>query len=241
MNKSISESIDYVRKFTSLLSMGTTTEVVICPPFTSLWHAVCECRSTSLFVGAQNVHWEENGSFTGEISPLMLKEIGVSYCIIGHSERRRLLSETDDEISKKAAAVIAYDIVPIVCVGETLEEKDRGDTFKVCEKQITSALQKIQPEDIDRVVVAYEPVWAIGTGRNASAEEAQEAAAFIRETISTLFGDSAAQKVRIQYGGSVKPENIAYFMKEKDIDGALVGGASLDAEIFSRIIKNSNS
>lgn len=241
MNKSISEAVDYVRKFIPLLSKEKTTEVVICPPFTSLWHTMRECINTPLLVGAQNVFWEESGSFTGEISPLMLKEIGISYCIIGHSERRTLFSETDEDINNKTAAVLAHNIKPIVCIGETIEERDKGNTFAVCEEQITNALKKIKSEDICKLVVAYEPVWAIGTGRNASPEEAQEAAAFIRKTISKLFGQNAAQNVRIQYGGSVKPENIAFFMKEKDIDGALVGGASLDPEGFNQIINNSYS
>ena len=208
--------------------------MVLCAPFTALWALAEELKGSTIKVGAQNAHWEEKGAFTGEISVGMLKEIGVPYVVIGHSERRQYFGETDATVNKRTLAVEAAGLTPITCIGETLQEREANQTFKVLERQIREGLKALaKPAD---VVIAYEPVWAIGTGKTATPAQAQEAHDFIRKEFAKLYGEAAAQAVRILYGGSVKPDNMATLMKEKDIDGGLVGGASLEADSFSKIV-----
>ncbi|MBC7342315.1 MAG: triose-phosphate isomerase [Clostridia bacterium] len=216
---------------------GSRCQVVVCPPFTCLAAVAELCAGSEVGVGAQDVFWEEKGAFTGEISPPMLKEAGCSHVIIGHSERRQYFGETDLNVNRKAKAALQHGLVPIICVGETLEEREAGVTKEICRRQLEGALQGVTAAQAEAVVVAYEPVWAIGTGRSASAADAQEVIAYIRELLSGRFGKQVAAKVRILYGGSVKPENTAELMAKPDIDGALVGGASLDASSFASIIK----
>ncbi|MGI9952181.1 triose-phosphate isomerase [Moorellaceae bacterium AZ2] len=211
-------------------------EVVVCPPFTALAAAVAAAAGSNISVGAQDIFWEDEGPYTGEISGPMLKELGCRFCIIGHSERRQYFGETNATVKKKVRAAFRSDLVPIVCVGETLAEREAGQTLEVCRRQVEEGLADLTPDQVARLVVAYEPVWAIGTGKNATGEDAQEAIAFIRQRLAAMYGREAADKCRIQYGGSVKPENIAEFMAQPDIDGALVGGASLDPISFAAIV-----
>ena len=237
MNKTNSEAVQFIRELLPLLPADNNVEKVVCPPATALALAIEECKGTYLQVGAQNVHWEESGAFTGEVSPVMLKEMGVTYCIIGHSERRAMFGDTDDTVNKKAKAILAAGLRPIVCIGESLEQKEAGSTFKICESQVAKALEDIEPKEAEELVIAYEPIWAIGTGRSASSDDAQEVIAHIRKTLAQVLNNQAAAEIRIQYGGSVKPENIASFMEKEDIDGALVGGASLKAHSFGKLIE----
>ena len=183
------------------------------------------------------MHWEEQGAFTGEVSPVMLKEAGCKYVIIGHSERREYFAETDEGVNKKVKSAFAHGLLPIVCVGEKLAEREQGTTELVVKSQVEKSLAGLEESQVSKLVVAYEPVWAIGTGKTASAEDAQQVIGYIREIIAGMYGSVLAEKVRIQYGGSVKPDNIAGLMKQKDIDGALVGGASLEAKSFSALVK----
>lgn len=212
-------------------------EQVICAPFTALPALAEALKGTEVALGAQNMHFEEQGAFTGEISPLMLKEIGVRYVIIGHSERRQYFNETDESVNKKTLAALKHGLRPIVCVGESLEEREAGKTADVVRKQTEAALTDVSAEQLADVVIAYEPIWAIGTGKSSTAADANETIAIIRSMIAERFGQQEADKVRIQYGGSVKPENIGGYMAEKDIDGALVGGASLTADSFFALVK----
>lgn len=214
-------------------------EVVVCPPFTDLKSVatVIETDKLDIELGAQDLHWEKEGAFTGEVSPVMLKDLGVKYVIIGHSERRQFFGETNESVNKKVKAAINQGIRPIVCVGETLEQHDQSLANKVVQDQLAEGLAGITEEQAADLVVAYEPIWAIGTGRNATPEEANDVIRHIRAILGSLFSPDLARELRIQYGGSVKPENIGLFMEEPDIDGALVGGASLDAESFARIVK----
>lgn len=212
-------------------------EQVVCAPFTALAALAEALKGTDVALGAQNMHFEEQGAFTGEISPLMLKEIGVRYVIIGHSERRQYFNETDESVNKKTLAALKHGLRPIVCVGESLEEREAGKTAEVVRKQTEAALTDVTPDQLADVVIAYEPIWAIGTGKSSTAADANETIAIIRSVIAERFGQQEADKVRIQYGGSVKPENIGGYMAEKDIDGALVGGASLTADSFFALVK----
>lgn len=215
---------------------NASCEVVICPPFTSLAQAMTLTEGTNIKVGAQNMYFEESGAFTGEISPLMLKEIGVSYVILGHSERRQIFKETDELINKKLKSAYLYDLIPILCVGETLEEREAGITFEVLKKQLEADLVDFDAEKVAAMVIAYEPIWAIGTGKTATSEDANEVIKYIRTEINRLFGAAAADAIRIQYGGSVKPSTIKEQMGMSDIDGALVGGASLTVDDFAGIV-----
>ncbi|MNI54244.1 Triosephosphate isomerase [compost metagenome] len=194
-------------------------------------------KGTSLQIGAQNLHFEDNGAYTGEISGVMLKDLGVQYVIIGHSERRAYFAETDETVNKKVVAAFKHSLTPIVCVGELLEEREAGQTKDVVKVQTEAAFQGISSEQAANVVVAYEPIWAIGTGKSSTAEDAQDVIGYIRELIVGLYGQSVADAVRIQYGGSVKPGNIAEYMAQPDIDGALVGGASLESASYSQLIQ----
>lgn len=219
------------------LGRPSDREVVVAPPFGTLETASRLLAGTSIRLAAQNLHWEPQGAFTGEVSGPMLKELGCSYVIIGHSERRQYFSETDEQVAKKVQAARRDALIPIVCVGETLEEREHGDALTVIARQVRGALQGLDAQAISSLIVAYEPVWAIGTGRTATPAQAQEVHAFIRTTLAELADRSSAELVRILYGGSVKPDNVDTLMAESDIDGALVGGASLQAEAFARIVQ----
>ena len=233
----VEEAKALVQALKDLVKDVTNVEIVVCPPFISL-HAVKDVLAGSrIELGAQNVYWEKSGAFTGEVSAPMLKSVGCAYVIIGHSERRTYFAETDETVNKRIFAALAEGLKPIVCVGETLEERESGKTFEVIKRQIEGGLANLSVEQMASVVIAYEPVWAIGTGRTATPAQAQEVHAFIRKLLNDIFGQTTAEATRIQYGGSVKPDNAAELMSQPDIDGALVGGASLKADSFEKIIK----
>ncbi len=238
MHKTAGQSVFLVRELVKKLKPDLTVEVVVCPPFIAL-------KSVSTFlqldevpvgIGAQNMHWEDEGAFTGEISPTMLIDLQIGYVIVGHSERRHYFSETDEMVNKKVKAAFAHGIKPIMCVGETLSQRQAGKTSEVVQRQMIEGLAGVNEKDLENLIVAYEPVWAIGTGKNATSADANDVIRHIRAIIASQFSTSAATQVRILYGGSVKPENISLFMREPEIDGALVGGASLDAQAFSQIV-----
>ena len=214
-------------------------DVVVCPPFTALRsvQTVIEADRLSIQLGAQNTHWEEEGAYTGEVSPVMLSKLNVTYVVVGHSERREHFGETDDMVNRKVKAVLARRMTPIMCVGETLEEREAGQTEAKVSGQVKGGLDEVEPEQVGQLVIAYEPIWAIGTGKNATPEDANETIGTIRSMVAGLFNEEAARSVRIQYGGSVKPGNIGAFMAMPEIDGALVGGASLDADDFAHIVR----
>jgi triosephosphate isomerase len=235
MFKTAGEARELVRALAPLVQ-GAPVQVAIAPPFTALAAAVEAAKGTRIEVAAQDVHWETQGAFTGEISPLMLKDLGVAHCIVGHSERRQFFGETDETVQKKTRALLAAGVLPIVCVGETLAQREAAETMAVVARQVRGALQGLAGQELARLTVAYEPVWAIGTGKTATTAQAQEVHAAIRGILREL-GGAAADEIRIQYGGSVKPDNAAELMAQPDVDGALVGGASLKAEDFSKIVK----
>ncbi|GIP30729.1 triosephosphate isomerase [Paenibacillus sp. J23TS9] len=212
-------------------------ESVICAPFTNLPALVEAVKGTSLKIGAQNLHFEDNGAFTGEISGEMLKDLGVDYVIIGHSERRAYFAETDETVNKKMHAAFRHGLTPIVCVGEKLEEREAGQTKDVCRVQTEAAFKGLSADQAAETVIAYEPIWAIGTGKSSTAQDANEVISYIRELVKGLYGEGVANKVRIQYGGSVKPENVAEYMGQSDIDGALVGGASLQPASYIHLVQ----
>ncbi len=220
-------------------ALTDAVEAVVCPPFVDLKvvSTVIEFDTSALGLAAQNVYWESEGAFTGEVSPAMLADIGCDYCVVGHSERREMFGETDDTVNRKVKALFAAGITPIMCCGETLETRDAGDTDRWVREQIRAGLDGIAPEQASRIVIAYEPIWAIGTGLTPTPEAANDVCRSIRATVGALFGPPAALQVRVLYGGSAKPENIALFMPEPDIDGALVGGASLVADSFVSMVK----
>ncbi len=234
MHKTAAEAVAFVEAFLPLVK-GAEVDVVIAPPATALDRVSGALNGSGVMLAAQNVHPEPKGAFTGELSAGMLAELGCAYTIVGHSERRALFGETDEFVARKAEALLAAGIRPIVCVGETLEERESDRTFAVCGAQLEGSLARIPDDRAADVVVAYEPVWAIGTGRTATPEIAQEVHAFLRERLEARFG-AAASDVRVQYGGSVKPDNVYDLMGQPDIDGGLVGGASLEPESFSRIV-----
>lgn len=234
MNNDKRETLDFLSSFLPKVK-ELTVEIVICPPFTSLYAAAEKLVGTNVKLGAQNMHWEEKGAFTGEVSPLMLKELPCDYVIIGHSERRQYFAETDETVNNKIKSALKHELAPIVCVGETLEQREEGITIDFVMGQVEKALKGIEAEEAKKIVFAYEPIWAIGTGKTASAADAQEVIGAIRNKISELYNKEVAEAVRILYGGSVKPENIKELMAEADIDGALVGGASLKSDSFYAI------
>lgn len=236
MQKTIAEAGAFASEFAPLVKDAGDVDVVVAPPFTALANLAAAFDGTNVAVAAQNVNPEEKGAFTGEIAPGMLVEIGCAYTIVGHSERRALYGETDDFVRRKAQALLEHGIRPIVCVGETLEEREADRAFQVIGNQLEGSLAGIPASRADDVVIAYEPVWAIGTGKTATPEIAQEVHAFVREELAKPFGD-AASRIRIQYGGSVKPGNVDALMAQPDIDGALVGGASLVPADFARIVR----
>ena len=236
MYKTVHEAVVFTKEFRRLVQDVDSVEIVLAPPFTAL-HGVAEAaRNSEIAVAGQNLHWEKEGAFTGEISAGMLKEAGAEYVIIGHSERRRLFGETDATVNRKIGAALAAGLVPIVCIGETLEEREANQTLAVLDRQIKDGFDRITADQVGALVIAYEPVWAIGTGRNATPEQAQEAHAHIRGRLRSWFGAPAADACRILYGGSVKPDNISVLRAQPDVDGALVGGASLDPRSFHAIV-----
>jgi triosephosphate isomerase len=239
MFKTAPEATDLVKGLKKELSGMSAVDVVLCPPFVHLGAAVELLLGTNIAVGAQNVYWEEFGAFTGEVSGPMLTSLDVKYVIIGHSERRQFFGETNETVNKRTKAALKVGLKPIVCVGESLAEREAGKTFAVVKDHVTGSLAGLTKEDMLKVTIAYEPVWAIGTGKTATSAQAQEVHAFIRETLEKMFDQATAQATRIQYGGSVKPENTVELMGQPDIDGALVGGASLKVESFTAIVKNS--
>lgn len=235
MNNTIKEGLNLVKEIKST-SLSNDVEAVVCVPYILLESVKNSIKDTNIKLGAQNMHWEDSGAYTGEISPLMLKEIGIDYCILGHSERREYFNETDDTVNKKLKSALAHGIKPIVCVGETLEEREENKAETKVKNQVVRGFEGIKVDEIKDVVIAYEPIWAIGTGRTASSDDANAMCAFIRETIGVLYGQDAKEIIRIQYGGSVKPGNIRELMGKSDIDGALVGGASLKADDFIKLV-----
>jgi triosephosphate isomerase (TIM) len=241
MHHSHLEAIQVVQKLSYRLSAEDyeRCDVVVCPTFTSLRsvQTVIESDNLPIGLGAQNVYWEEKGAFTGEVSPGMLAKLGVAYVIVGHSERRELFGETDEWVNKKVKAVIQHGMTPIMCVGETLEEREAGETAAKVSRQVQAGLDGVEPKQVGAMVIAYEPIWAIGTGRNATPEDANETIGTVRSMVAGLAGEAPAASIRIQYGGSVKPGNIAAIMAQPDIDGALVGGASLEADDFAQIVR----
>lgn len=237
MNKTVGEAETFVKGFLVELGQETGVDVVLIPPFTAIAR-VSELLSNTnhVKVGAQNMHFEKSGAFTGEVSAEMLRELYVRYVVLGHSERRALFGETDAFINRKVKAALDASLCPILCIGETLEQRDAGKVEEVLETQLRGSLAGMSPDQISETVIAYEPVWAIGTGRTATPEQAQEAHAFVRKVVAQLANPEVASRVRIQYGGSVKPDNTALLMSQPDIDGALVGGASLDPRSFAQIV-----
>ena len=234
MHKTIAEALEFVNEVKDRVN-NDKVEAVICAPFTLLKDLKQATKGTNIKIGAQSMHFEEKGAFTGEISPLMLKELDMDYVVIGHSERRQYFNETDETVNKKVLKALEVGIDPILCVGETLEEREAGNTKDVCKVQVEKALENVSKEDLAKVVIAYEPVWAIGTGKTATSEDANDVIAYIREVVANLYGE-LANEVRIQYGGSVKPSNVAEIMNQSDIDGALVGGASLEANDYVELV-----
>jgi len=235
MHKTINEAKSFVEEIKGSIK-ETDVEAVICAPYTILKDLKEVTKGTNIKVGAQNMHFEENGAFTGEISPLMLKELDVDYVIIGHSERRQYFNETDETVNKKVKKALEHSIIPIMCVGESLEQREAGDTKSIVKSQVEKGLEGINHEDIKKIVVAYEPIWAIGTGKTASSEDANEVIAYIREVIKNVSSEDISEEIRIQYGGSVKPSNVEEIMNQSDIDGALVGGASLEPKDFIELV-----
>ncbi|MBR9699747.1 triose-phosphate isomerase [Candidatus Woesearchaeota archaeon] len=231
MHKTIPEAVDFAKKIKELKA---ERDILVCAPFTLLPAVAQELQGSSVGFGGQNMHFEEKGAFTGEISPLMLNELKCTHVIIGHSERRHVFGEDNALINKKIKSALAHNLIPVFCVGEKLEEREAGKTQDVVKEQIDKGLEGV--ENVDSVVIAYEPVWAIGTGKTATPDQAQEVHAFIREFMTELYSDDAANELRILYGGSVKPANVKELMSEKDIDGALVGGASLEFDSFSQLV-----
>ncbi len=237
MHKTVNEALAFVEAFKPLVAEEQEREILLAPPFTALDALSKALQGTNITLGAQNCHWEDEGAFTGEISPKMLADLGVVYVILGHSERRHIFGETDEVIRRKVEAARRHGLRPILCVGETLDERVAGDTMVVLERQLRQGLKGFSVGDLEGLVVAYEPVWAIGTGKTATPEIAQEAHAFCRKILADMFGQDFADAVRILYGGSVKPENVVGLMAQTDIDGALVGGASLSPEVFAKIVR----
>ena len=235
MNMLPNEAIDFIQGLEEKVK-GTENEVVLCVPYTDIFYCVMNAQETNIKIGAQNMHWEEKGAYTGEVSAEMLKSVGVEYVIIGHSERRQYFAETDETVNKKLKKALAVGLKPIVCVGETLEQREQGITMQVITTQTEKALEGLTAEDVEKVIIAYEPIWAIGTGKTATKEDANDAVKQIREKIAEKYGQNTANGVIIQYGGSVKASNAKELFEMSDIDGGLVGGASLKVEEFSNIV-----
>ena len=235
MNKLPNEAIDFIDRLTPLVK-DTKNEVVVCVPYTDLFYALLTAQGTNIKIGAQNMHFEEKGAYTGEISAQMLKSIGVEYVIIGHSERRQYFNETDETVNKKVKTAFKHELKPIVCVGETLEQREAGKAEEIITSQTEKALEGLTDEQVQNTIIAYEPIWAIGTGKTATSEDANNAIKAIRDKICQIYGQNVGKSIIIQYGGSVKSANCKELFTTSDIDGGLVGGASLDPEEFAKII-----
>ena len=235
MHKTIAQAIEFVNEIKGKVN-NTDVEAVICAPFTLLKDLKEATKGTDIKIGAQNMHYEDKGAFTGEISAPMLNELNIDYVVLGHSERRQYFNETNETVNKKVLKALEAGIDPILCIGETLEEREADETKAVCKVQIEKALENVCKEDMKKVVIAYEPIWAVGTGKTATAEQANDVIAYAREVIKKLYGEEISEEVRIQYGGSVKPANVAEIMNQPDIDGALVGGASLQSADFVELV-----
>ena len=240
MNMLPDETIRFIDELTPLVK-DTDNEVILCVPYTDLFYSLLSAQNTNIKIGAQNMHWAETGAYTGEVSGKMLKAIGVEYVIIGHSERRQYFAETDETVNLKLKAAFNYGLKPIVCVGETLEQREEGKAIEIVTKQIEKALEGLDDDKVSNTIVAYEPIWAIGTGKTATSEDANAMAKAIREKISNIYRQNTAERVIIQYGGSVKASNAKELFSMSDIDGALVGGASLKSEEFSKIVNYSRN
>lgn len=238
LNKTSQEALELVTLLKRELNDVTEVDVVVCPPFTALGDVSDALVDSNIGLGAQNLFWEDTGAFTGEVSAPMIKAVGATYVIIGHSERRQFFGETDQTVNKRIKAALKHQLTPIVCVGENLQEREANKTLSVIKTQVDGSLHGFSAEELSKMIIAYEPVWAIGTGKNATPEQAQEVHQYIRKLLVTLSDEETAQGIRIQYGGSVKPENTAELMAKPDIDGALVGGASLKSDSFVAIVKN---
>ena len=235
MNMLPNEAINFIEQFAPLVK-DTKNEVILCVPYIDLFYALLNVQGTNIKIGAQNTHWEESGAYTGEVSAKMLKSIGVEYVIIGHSERRQYFAETDETVNKKIKSALTNGLKPIVCVGETLEQREQGITKNIITNQVEKALEEISAENLKNIIIAYEPIWAIGTGKTATKEDANETIKQIREKIAEKYGQNVADGVIIQYGGSVKSSNAKELFEMSDIDGGLVGGASLKPDEFSKIV-----
>ena len=235
MNMLPNEAIEFIDKFAPLVK-DTENEVILCVPYTDLFYALLTAQNTNIKIGAQNMHFEEKGAYTGEVSAQMLKSIGVEYVIIGHSERRQYFNETDETVNKKIKSAYENGLKPIVCVGETLEQRDEGTTIDIITNQTKYALEGLTDEQVANTIIAYEPIWAIGTGKTATSEDAQKAIKSIRDKICQIYGQNVSDRVIIQYGGSVKSSNAKELFEMSDIDGGLVGGASLKPDEFSKIV-----
>jgi triosephosphate isomerase (TIM) len=239
MYKTVHEAVVYVKEFRSMVKDVSDAEIVVAPAFTAIHAAAEAARNSPIGIAAQDLYWEREGAFTGEVSAAMVKEAGAEYAIVGHSERRRLFGETDATVNRKTIAALGAGLTPIVCIGETLEEREKNQTFAILDRQIKDGLDALTAGQVAALVIAYEPVWAIGTGRNATPEQAAEAHAHIRTRLRQWFGGDAAEQCHVIYGGSVKPDNIRDLVAHPDVDGALVGGASLDVRAFHEIVARS--
>ncbi len=239
LNNTISEAVALTTALKSLVTHCTGVEIIVAPTFTALAAIGDVIKDSNVLLAAQDVYWEDSGAFTGEVSAPMLKDVGCDYVIIGHSERRQYFGETNESVNQKVKAALSHDLKPIICVGEQLEDRERGRTDTVIENHITGGIADLSAAELLSSVIAYEPVWAIGTGKTATPAQAQEVHSLIRKLLTDAYSDEVASQIRIQYGGSVKPENAAELMAQPDVDGALVGGASLQAESFAEIVKNS--
>ena len=235
MNMLPNEAINFIQELAPLVK-DTKNEVILCVPYTDLFYALLHVQGTNIKIGAQNMHWEEKGAYTGEVSAPMLKSIGVEYVIIGHSERRQYFAETDETVNKKIKSALAHGLKPIVCVGETLEQRENGQTEQIVTSQVEKAFEGIPTSELEKITVAYEPIWAIGTGKTATKEDANSTIMQIRKKLAEMYGQNEANGVIIQYGGSVKSANAKELFEMSDIDGGLVGGASLKADEFSKIV-----
>jgi triosephosphate isomerase len=241
MFKTVAETVKYVKEFRNLVTSIEDVEIVLAPPFTALHAAAEAARNSNVGIAAQDLHWEREGAFTGAVSAPMIAESGAEYVIVGHSERRTLFGETDASVNRKIAAAFAGGLTPIVCIGETLDQRERSETFEVLDRQIRDGLDRVTSDQLAQLVMAYEPVWAIGTGRNATPAQAAEAHGHIRKRLQQWFGAEPSELCRIVYGGSVKPENIRDLASQPNVDGALVGGASLDVKAFFEIVSRSRN
>lgn len=237
MNKVGSEAVQFVQQTAEHVKPSEQVDAIVCAPFPYLAQLVEKAKGTTIKISAQNMHYEENGAFTGEVSPVMLADIGVSHVVIGHSERREYYGETDETVNKKVHAAFAHQLTPIVCVGETLEQREAGETKSHVQQQVEQGLAGLTNDQVSNTIIAYEPIWAIGTGKTASSADANEVCAHIRKVVADSFSPETAEQVIIQYGGSVKPDNVDELLAQSDIDGALVGGASLEPASFLKLVE----